>query len=348
MPNSNQTIQRLQIIDEMLASRNNYSVKDIVKECDCQCISVSERCIQKDIRFMEDVLCLGIERYTVDVVSQKTLKPVKKHCLKYEAKGFSLFKPKFTEDERVLLSSTLSVIGSFEGLPGFEGLDRLKEELKIKDKPGIISFSHNPNTESSSLLGGFFSAISRKVAVELHYHTYSDPVQKTIIFHSYLLKEYNTRWYVIGACDSDNFIANFALDRIDKVIPRNDIQYRPCPDELSERFDDIVGVTYYVDKPVEHVVIWVSDESKHYIQSRPIHECQVFYKVGSRKDIELRGKYPALQGGLFSGVNCIINKELCKELMAYGKDLIVLEPRRISKEISEQIKELDLMYSSVM
>lgn len=346
MPNSKQTIRRLQIIDEMLASRNNYSVKDIVKECSCQCINVTERCIQKDIKFLEDVLCLGIERYRTNVVSQRTLKVVKKHCLRYEEKGFSLFKPKFTEDERVLLSSTLALIGQFNGLPGFEGLDRLKDELHLEDKSGVISFSHNPNNENNTLLGQLFSAITKQTAIELHYHTFCSDVIKTVLFHPYLLKEYHTRWYVLGACDSDGFIANFALDRIDKVELRSDIEYKQCDDELSERFDDIVGVTYYTNKPVERVLIWVSDNSKHYMQSRPIHEYQVFYKAGSAKDLQLRDEYPSLQGGQFSHIDCITNRELVKELMSYGSDLLVLSPTDLKQEIGNHIKLQSKFYNS--
>lgn len=340
MPNSKQTIQRLQIIDEMLASRRDCSVKDIVKECACQCIDVTERCIQKDIKFMEEELCLGIERYKTDVVSQRTLKTVKKHCLRYEEKGFSLFKPKFTEDERALLSSTLSLIGHFNGLPGFEGLDRLKVELRLEDKSGVIMFSHNPKTEDSTLLGELYSAITKQNAVELHYHTYGSDTEKNVLFHPYLLKEYNTRWYVIGACDSDGFIANFALDRIGKVDLRSDIEYRLCDEDLLERFEDIVGVTYHADNPIERVLIWVSDNSKYYMQSRPIHEGQIFYTPGSQKDVQLRADYPALLGGQFSAIDCIPNRELVKELMAYGRDLAVLSPLELKEEIAHQVKQL--------
>lgn len=338
MPNSKQTIRRLQIIDEMLASHRDCSVKDIVKECACQCIDVTERCIQKDIKFLEDELCLGIERYRTDVVSQRTLKTVKKHCLRYEEKGFSLFKPKFTEDERILLSSTLSLIGQFNGLPGFEGLDRLKEELHIEAKSGVIAFSHNPNAENSTLVGELFSAINKRIAIELHYHKFGCDTSKSIIFHPYLLKEYHTRWYVLGACYSDGFIATFALDRIEKIELRADIEYKPCDIEIAERFDDIVGVTYYAKKPIERVLIWVSDNSKYYLQSRPIHEYQVFYKPGSAKDLQLRSEYPSLQGGQFSHIDCIPNRELVKELMSYGSELLVLGPKSLKKEITNHVE----------
>jgi predicted DNA-binding transcriptional regulator YafY len=44
-----------------------------------------------------------------------------------------------------------------------------------------------------------------------------------------------------------------------------------------------------------------------------------------------------LINGSFFSVDCIVNYELIRELMSFGKDLLVLEPLSIKNEIIEKI-----------
>ena len=91
---------------------------------------------------------------------------------------------------------------------------------------------------------------------------------------------------------------------------------------LAERFDDIVGVSLYEDRPVEHILCWVSDASKGYVDTKPIHGS--YTPIKGDADQQLRSEFPQLQGGMFFTLDCIKNYELIRELCSYGKDLIVL------------------------
>ena len=114
---------------------------------------------------------------------------------------------------------------------------------------------------------------------------------------------------------------------------------------MTERFEDIVGVTLYENRPVEHIVFWVSDRSKDYVITKPIHESQKSIK--GELDNSLRLKYDNLRGGAFFSIDCIPNYELIRELSSYGKELLVLEPTTIQDEIFNNIKQLYEDYSSV-
>jgi predicted DNA-binding transcriptional regulator YafY len=96
-----------------------------------------------------------------------------------------------------------------------------------------------------------------------------------------------------------------------------------------------VGVTLYDNKPLEHIVFWVSDESKHYVMTKPIHESQRNYTY--ERETELRKTYPMLTNGAFFSIDCIVNYELIRELMSFGKELLILEPETIKDEIIEKI-----------
>jgi predicted DNA-binding transcriptional regulator YafY len=289
---------------------------------------VTQRCIEKDLNTLEFAPFLApIERFTWNG----------KRCISYEKRSFSIFKQEMSREERNLLREVLSTIGQFNGLDNFKWLDDFKIGLGLEERRQIISFSNNPYLQNSNLLGTLFDSISNEVVIKLSYHTFADATIRNIDFHPYLLKQYNDRWFLLGAADSDKKILNFALDRIDQVEPLPEKRYLECPDDIYERFEDIVGVTLYEERQCEHILCWVSDSSKGYVDTKPMHESYTPYK--GDKEIELHSLYPKLEGGLFFGIDCIPNFELIRELCSFGGNLVVLSPDTIRKEIKNRLQE---------
>ena len=216
--------------------------------------------------------------------------------------------------------------------------------MGLEERRQIICFSNNPYLKNSNLLGTLFDSISNEVVIRLSYHTFADATIKSIDFHPYLLKQYNERWYLLGADDSDMKILNFALDRIDDVESLPEKKYVECAEDLAERFEDIVGVTLYENRPVEHILCWVSDASKGYVDTKPIHGS--YTPIKNEKDQQLRAEYPHLEGGMFFTLDCIRNFELIRELCSYGKDLLVLQSDgEVKNEVTKRVREMNEMYS---
>lgn len=337
MPSNKNALMRYKFLDEMLSDRHHfYDINALTEKCNEKLVDaglheVTRRCIEKDIKYLEyDPFFAEIERFHVNG----------KRCVKYADPSFSIFHKQLTDEESNLLYEVLNTIGQFDGLANFEWLDRLKTGLGLKERQKVISFSNNPYLQNSKLLGVLFDYISSQEVVEIAYHTFSNPQKKSIVFHPYLLKQYNNRWYVLGAANEDCKILNFALDRIDEVIPLPEAKFMPCHEDLEERFDDIVGVTLYEERAIEHIVFWVSDKSKDYIQTKPIH--------GSQKRIkEMDEKYSCFNGGSVFSIDCIPNYELIRELSSFGKELIVLEPSSIQDEIFKRISEMKDEYTNL-
>ena len=334
MPTNKNALTRYKYLDEMLSDRHHfYDIHDLTEKCNQKLIDagfpeVSQRCIEKDINYLEyDPFYAEIERYRVNG----------RRCIKYKNPSFTIFRKELSEEESNLILEVLNTIGQFDGLAHFEWLDRFKMGLGLKTRPRIISFSNNPYLQNSNLLGVLFDNISNQVAVRLVYHTFTDKKTKEIIFHPYLLKQYNNRWYLIGAAD-DAKILNFALDRIDAVIALPEVKYKPCNGDLTDRFDDIIGVTLYEDKNVEHILFWVSNLSMDYVNTKPIHGSQRQYK--GEKEEEFRSQYPSLNEGAFFSIDCIPNYELIRELSSFGKELVVLSPSSIQEDIFNRIKSM--------
>ena len=341
---------RYMILDELLSNRyHDYSLDDLTDEV-CRRLSelysdtkgVVRRTIEKDINYLEyeGPFMAEIERRWVPCVNSDG-KTTQKKCLRYKDPSYTIFRKALSDDEKYLLREAFSLLGQFDGLPNLESLETLRQSLELPSDEShqpVISFSRNP-LENSNLLGELFTSISHKQVIELHYHTFAKPdVLKRVLLHPYLLKEYNRRWFVIGSADRDGKILTFSLERIDKIVPQTSKAYKECPEDFSERFEDIIGVTYIEESPTYNIIFWASDSAKDYIKTKPLHESQ------RNMPDNLHDDYPTLSGGSFFRIDCKKNYELIRELFSFGKDLIVLSPREIRDEVVQRLNEMTNAY----
>lgn len=337
MPTNKNALIRYKYLDGLLSDYHHYyDIHDLTEKVNDMLYEdgfpeVTQRCIEKDINTLEYApFSAPIERFTKKG----------KRCIHYDNRSFSIFKKEISREEQNLLREVLSTIGQFDGLDNFGWLEDFKIGLNIEERRQIISFSNNRYLQNSNLLGILFDNISNEVVIRLSYHTFSDETIRCIDFHPYLLKQYNDRWFLLGAADSDQKILTFALDRIDKVEPLPEKKYIDCPEDIYERFEDIVGVTLYEEHKVEHILCWVNDASKGYVNTKPIHESYTPLKGENAAD--LHKQFPRLEGGLFFSIDCIPNYELIRELCSFGCHLIVLSPDSIRQDIKNRlIKHLD-------
>ena len=353
MPVKKKPIVRYQILDELLADRyHNYSWDDLTNEVNRRLGElgmeyVVRRTIEKDIEYLEyGPQFVEIERYSASYLDQRSLTTKKKRCLRYADPTFSIYKKEMTNDEKYLLSEALSILGQFDGLPNFEALEKLQKSIDVKPDRQIVSFTKNPKGGHPTMLAELFTAISNKQVVEIHYHKFDRANEDVHIISPYLLKEYNRRWYLLGAVYSDDKLINLALDRIVKCVPLPSYIYKEYDGDINDRFEDIVGVTLYEENPVEKILFWVSDRSKDYIETKPIHDSHT--PCRGAKETELREKYPYLEGGAFYTIQCRKNYELIRELCSYGKDLLVLESDGdVKDEVEKRIREMNEEYDKL-
>lgn len=348
MPANKNAMTRYKILDELLSDRYHcYSLDDLTEIVNDRLAEmgiepVVRRSIEKDLHYLEydSEFLVDIERYTAsgeEAYDGEKQKEVVKHCLRYADPSFSIFKKKLTTDEQYLLRELLSLVGHFDGLPDLQGLQDLQQQLHVQESKEIISLSKNP-LEGSNIFGELFSAISHKLVIKLTYHTFAAPDEKkTLVIYPYLLIEYNKRWFLLASAEQDKKLLTFGLERIDAIQVLPTKKYHACDRDLQECFEDIIGITYYETCPIEHIVFWVSDVSKHYIMTKPLHESQRMYR--NEKEQPFRTRYPHLHGGAFFSIDVIPNYEMYRELMSYGKELLVLEPATIQETILQKLAE---------
>ena len=337
-------IMRYKILDALLSDRNRfYSVTELLEKVNETLTLdgmdyVSRRCIEKDLRALE---CAP---YNAPI--KRRIWHNGKMCIRYAEEGFSIFVKKLSEDEENLLSEVLNTIGQFEGIDNFEWLDGLKKRLNIKEHRRIILFDSNPYLTGKKLIGSLFTAISNKLVISLKYRSFKNPNTIVRIVNPYLLKEYNKRWFLIAGY-KDGTIRNFALDRIEDFEIMTSLQYIEPDEELESRFDDIVGVSLpsEEDSTIRDILLWANDDGFQYIKTKPLHGSQ--RDVKGKEDKALREKYPALQGGRYFRLQCILNYELEQLLMSKMDQLVVLEPTTLKDSLINRIKVMDSLYSSI-
>lgn len=350
MPANKNAMTRYALIDEMLANRHKaYSIQDITnvlveKLPEYGQEAVTKRCVEKDLNYLEfdSPFDIEIEEYWVDA-PDKNGKSYRKRCIRYLDPTFSIFKPKLTEDEKTVLTTALETLGSFEGLENFEWLNDLKGRLELEERQPIISLSKNI-LDNSTLIARLFTSIKLKQVVALEYHTFEDFKARIVEVCPYLLKEYNNRWFLMAAACDTGKILTFPLDRINDFSISYVQKYISVPKDFDEYFEDIVGVTYNEKAPLEEIIFWLSNKSKDYVSTKPIHGSQMLIR-GSKEEI-LRTQNPNLVGGSFFKIKCKENYELIRELTSFGPELIVITPTTIVAEIENRLKSMIKNYSN--
>jgi predicted DNA-binding transcriptional regulator YafY len=197
--------------------------------------------------------------------------------------------------------------------------------------------------ENKTLIAELFSAIQAKSVIRLEYKLFSSSEICNVILSPYLLKEYNRRWYLIAGADDTGNILNFALDRIIAIKMLPGYEYRLPPEDLSDRFEDIIGVTYYEGAAVHKIICWASDKSAPYIRTKPMH-CS-YTPITGEREIAIRTKHIVPSGGTLFSLECMENYELIRELCSFGGDLKVLSPQPIVNAVKNRIKSMAEIYN---
>ena len=221
-------------------------------------------------------------------------------------------------------------------MPNFDWVDDLIEHFKSSlnipsTRETIVAFDENFDLKGRNWFAKLFSAIASQQALEIKYKPFGKEVI-TYLFHPYLLKQYNNRWFLFGCVEGYSSITNLPLDRIEVISPST-IAYRPNTEiDFQEYFDEIVGVSKRGNE-ISKVLIKVANSLYPYIETKPLHGTQ---RVISRED-----------DGTVIQIEVIINRELKQLLLSYGSDVTVMSPESLRAEIQADLMKNLEKYQSV-
>jgi len=185
----------------------------------------------------------------------------------------------------------------------------------------IIEKRKSLGTENLHL---FIHAIQNRLEVQFSHEKFweSTHEKKIRTVFPLALKEARNRWYLVSQDPNDNKFKSFSLDRITNLeIGHEKFEY-PTDFNTEEKFEHAFGIITDRTKPVK-IKLWFSHAQADYIKSLPLHHSQ---KVVSENENE-----------------CIIELYLSPtydfvmELLSIGKEVKILEPESLKKEIIERL-----------
>ena len=338
--------ERLEILDQLLQKgrRTTNQLHEIInRELDeLDRPKVTLRVIQKDLKEMK-------ERYHAPINFDGRFR--------YYTDDFTLFPENMSEKEHELISEVLRTLGQFDGLKDFEWIQKYMIGLDADERKPILSFTSTTELKGTKWLPRLFDVISNKQVINVSYRPFGGKTNEYIL-HPYLLKEYNGRWYLIGAIDSDNFIINFAIDRIKDFRIMDKVPYKDYSDgDINDRYKDLIGITLRKDAKMEHIIIWVDDTTYNYVNTK--HICRFQTNIIGSEEKKLRIQYPQLEDGHFIDLYTYIceltdepedkfkNYELVRELSSFAGGLLVLTPKYLQNQIFEKISSHKERYSKI-
>lgn len=310
---------RILKLNELLRHHQGYTIIELMAKLD-----VSDRTIYSDLN--------TVQRPPYNAVFWNEYRG-KERLYRYKDTDFSL---KLFEENNELkrkLNETIEAIEQYEGTPQYQWLKLCLMALENGSVSGlnsVMSFENNAYLEGLEHMEALAEAIVHKYPIKLTYKPYRAEEQMLYV-HPYHLRQFNSRWFLIGKPEGTDNIHNYAIDRIVKVEHLSK-KYIDTDIDFDEYFDDVIGVSVN-DVETEHVVLMVSKKRYPYIKTKPLHWSQ---KHVAENDTDTE---------VCLTIDVKPNKELITLLLSFGPDIRLIAPDNIKQELINKIRA---MYDSYL
>jgi len=246
----------------------------------------------------------------------------------YEDKSFSIFNNPLNTKELDQLKDAALLFSRMGGLDQFEWVQTILPKLQIavddKIDTKIIEYDTNADLFNEHLVPEIFDHIRYKRALMINYKSFVQD-ELEVVFHPHLLKQYNKRWFLFGEVtdlreSKGIHPVNFPLDRIESVTISKKTYKQNKDIDYKAYFEDFIGVTKEGEKSYT-IKFRVHQLRYKYLQSKPIHLTQKFFKQDEKPD------------WFSSSINVIPNRELYQTLLGFGADLVVTSPKVVKDKL---------------
>ena len=321
------------IIDRCLQNRDGRTVQQIMDAC-------NDALKAHGLRPVTSPNTIRTDFETISDRWGKAIKCVRKgrnFIYFYEDPNFSIFNNPMSEEEIMRVYGALEVLERFEGKEGFEWIEELNAHLRTSlhmgnDGSSVIAYDDNAQLKGMQFFADLHDYIRSKQPIKVTYRPYINPDLMEEVIHPYFLKQFNSRWFVLGYNSKYEAITNFALDRIIN-IEKSGQKYIPNTKyNFNEYFDKVIGVTIEEGEP-EDILIEVDAAQYPYVASKPMHHSQQL--IGNAEN-----------GNFIISLKVIPNFELRQSILGYGKRMTVLSPICLRDEIVNELKDMMSKYQS--
>lgn len=358
MPIKKSPITRYLLLDECFRNKHaEYYFYDLFHHVnerlhDMDLEEVSERTLHDDIKFMRSKMGWEI-KLAKDFAGRERI-------YHYEDMDYSILQMPLTASQSEMLGKTIQMLGHLQGMPNYEWLDQtlvlLREQFQVDNAgAGCVHFSQCDKLKGLDFFTPLYDVLRRQQVVEVTYHRFGQPSRKRIV-HPYQLKQYNNRWYLIGLEERlrpRHKYAVLALDRMEKVKVREDIDFIPATTREVERYyEDIVGVSRLPEGRINEVLVKAYYPAAHYLETKPLHSSQKELSVERlefRDSLGVESLKSSKVVGRADGTPqefkvfqwyVLENEELVQQLLVYADQIEVLQGDWVKAKLRERAQKI--------
>jgi predicted DNA-binding transcriptional regulator YafY len=257
--------------------------------------------------------------------------------LKYTDSNFSIAQKPLLAYEQYLIDAAQQLLERFENHPKYnklaEALIKFQDgEDELSDNSKILFYDTNEEYKGIRYLKPLYLAIKKKQALQITFQGFQDKATSTFEFHPHILKQYNNRWFVFGL-NKTNEIKEWSIpldERLIKFEVIEDAAYIETKVDWETFFRTMVGVVRPKDAEIVKVVLRFYNGREHYFKTKPFQpDFEEFFEEDKQDQVWFE---------------TIINKELVQQILSYGKDLEVLEPVELKKQMREHANSINRYY----
>lgn len=329
MAQNKNALIRYRTIDKCLQNRyRRWTLEDLIQACsdalyeyEGRTVDLSKRTVQLDLQMMRSDK-LG---YNAPIVVYD------KKYYKYEEEDFSITDVPLNETDMNILSESVEMLKQFKDFSLFSELGGIIQRLEDRiytektHQPAIIHLDKNEGLKGLEHLDVLYQAILKKIVLRLTYQSFTAREASSFLFHPYILKEFNNRWFLIGRQHHKEQVINLALDRINRIDHDLSVNYRQDHFDADEYYKNTYGVTVMGDDQLMEVELKINRYNAPYVLTKPLHS--------SQKILEQQP-----DGTLIISIYVHLNFELERLILGFGSSVEVLQPRVLKKRIIKQLE----------
>lgn len=208
--------------------------------------------------------------------------------------------------------------------------DRLMEAYDVYNALNVSSsltrhvIVEKRKSQGTEHLHGLLHAIKNNLSLLFMYEKFSDGEMQQRKVNPLAIKEARNRWYLLAEDQKDGIVKSFGLDRI-KELEIGTRKYKPIDYDPEKEYRHSFGVISGVEIPPEKIVLSFTTQEGKYINSLPLHHSQ---KEVLKNEKEWRYEYFLRP-----------THDFVMEVLSYGAEVKVLEPKSFKNAILKQLKE---------
>ena len=331
MAQNKNALIRYKTIDKCLQNYNRYwTLDDLIEACsdalyeyEDRDINVSKRTIQLDIQMMRSDK-LGYNA-PIEVYDRK--------YYRYADPEYSITDIPLTENDMNVLSETVEMLKQFKDFSLFSELGGIIQRLEDKvysektHQSAIIHLDKNENLKGLEYLDTLYQAILKKIVLKIKYQSFTARNPSEFVFHPFILKEFNNRWFLVGKPNAkkNQPVVTLALDRIVSIDYDVNILYDDIGFNGDEYYKNTIGVTVLNDDQVQEVELKIDRSNAPYVLTKPFHHSQEIIEKRENGDIIIS--------------LCVhLNFELERLILGFGDAIEVRKPNFLRKRIRKKLE----------